>query len=106
MGRYQVGVRRACRCVRMTRSMCYYESVKDPLTALRQRTREFASAIGASIFHCDAKAGTWAKIGFIASIARKTCVCDVSGLGVTFPRRIDWRERRRLGRMRYGAWIL
>ena len=44
MGRYTVGMRQACRCVRMTRSMYYYRSRMDPLIALRQRTREIAHA--------------------------------------------------------------
>jgi putative transposase len=44
MGRYTVGLRQACRCVRMTRSMYYYRSRMDPQTALRQRMREIAHA--------------------------------------------------------------
>jgi putative transposase len=44
MGRYGVGSRRACRCVRLVRSMYYYRSHMDPLTALRERTRELAHA--------------------------------------------------------------
>jgi putative transposase len=42
MGRYEVSQRRACRLVRATRSLVYYRSRKDPLTALRQRMRELA----------------------------------------------------------------
>ena len=42
MGRYAVGLRQACRCVRMTRSMYYYRSRMDPQTALRHRMREIA----------------------------------------------------------------
>ncbi len=42
MGRYGVGNRKACRCVLLHRSMYYYQSRKDPLTALRQRVRELA----------------------------------------------------------------
>ena len=44
MGRYQIGNRQACRCVRLHRSACYYESRRDPQTALRQRMRELAHA--------------------------------------------------------------
>lgn len=44
MCRYGVGTRRACRCVPLRRSVYYYGSCKDPLTALRQRVREFAHA--------------------------------------------------------------
>ena len=44
MGRYGVGSRRACRCVRLVRSMYYYRSIMDPLTSLRQRVRELAHA--------------------------------------------------------------
>jgi putative transposase len=44
MGRYAVGMRQACRCVRMPRSMFYYRSRMDPRTALRQRMREIAHA--------------------------------------------------------------
>src|SRR5277367_4899245 len=44
MGRYTVGMRQACRCVHMTRSMYYYRSRLDPQTALRQRMREIAHA--------------------------------------------------------------
>jgi len=42
MGRYSVGNRQACRCVRLHRSMYYYRSRMDPLPALRQRVRELA----------------------------------------------------------------
>jgi len=44
MSRYSVGTRRACRCVPLRRSVFYYNSCRDPLTALRQRVREFAQA--------------------------------------------------------------
>jgi putative transposase len=44
MGRYTLGLRQACQCVRMTRSMYYYRSRMDPQTALRQRMREIAHA--------------------------------------------------------------
>ena len=44
MGRYTVGMRQACRCVQMTRSMYYYRSRMDPQTALRQCMREIAHA--------------------------------------------------------------
>jgi putative transposase len=44
MGRYTVGMRQACRCVQMTRSMYYYRSRMDPQTALRHRMREIAHA--------------------------------------------------------------
>jgi putative transposase len=44
MGRYTVGMRQACRCVQMTRSMYYYRSRMDPQTSLRQRMREIAHA--------------------------------------------------------------
>jgi putative transposase len=44
VGRYTVGLRQACRCVRMTRSMYYYRSRMDPQTALRHRMREIAHA--------------------------------------------------------------
>jgi putative transposase len=43
MGRYGVGNRQACRCVRLHRSMYYYRTRMDPLTALRQRVRELAN---------------------------------------------------------------
>ena len=42
--RYSVTTRRACRCVRLYRSLYYYQSRRDPLTALRQRMRELAQA--------------------------------------------------------------
>jgi putative transposase len=42
IGRYEVSQRRACRVVQATRSLVYYQSRKDPLTALRQRMRELA----------------------------------------------------------------
>lgn len=44
MGRYAVGARQACRCIRLHRSMYYYRSRMDPLTALRQRVHELARA--------------------------------------------------------------
>ena len=44
MGRYGVGKRQACRCVRLHRSAYYYRSRKDPLTALRQRIHELTQA--------------------------------------------------------------
>ena len=44
MGRYRVGNRQACRCVRLHRSMYYYRTRMDPLPALRQRVRELAHA--------------------------------------------------------------
>jgi len=44
MGRYGVSARQACRCVRLKRSVFYYESIRDPLPALRQRMRELAHA--------------------------------------------------------------
>ena len=44
MGRYAVGARQACRCIRLHRSMCYYRSRMDPLTALRQRVHGLARA--------------------------------------------------------------
>ena len=43
-GRYGVGNRQACRCVLLHRSMYYYRSRMEPLTALRQRVRELAHA--------------------------------------------------------------
>ena len=39
MNRYGVGNRQACRCVLLHRSMYYYGSRMDPLTALRHRVR-------------------------------------------------------------------
>ena len=42
MGRHGVGNRKACRCVRLHRSMYYYRSRMNPLTALRERMRELA----------------------------------------------------------------
>ena len=44
MGRYGVGNRQACRCVKLHRSMYFYRSRMNPLTALRQRARELAHA--------------------------------------------------------------
>ena len=44
MGRYSVGLRRACRCARMSRASYRYCSRKDPQIALRQRVRELAQA--------------------------------------------------------------
>lgn len=44
ISRYGVGNRQACRCVRLHRSMYYYRSRMDPLTALRQRVCELAHA--------------------------------------------------------------
>jgi putative transposase len=44
MGRYAVGNRQACRCVRLHRSAYFYRSRMNPLTALRQRMRELAHA--------------------------------------------------------------
>jgi hypothetical protein len=44
MSRYTMGLRQACRCVRMTRSMYYYGSRMDPQAALRHRMREIAHA--------------------------------------------------------------
>jgi putative transposase len=41
-GQYGISQRRACRVVQATRSLLYYRSRKDPLTALRQRMREVA----------------------------------------------------------------
>ena len=42
MGHYRTSRRRACRLVRQHRSMQYYQSCKDPKTALRARMRELA----------------------------------------------------------------
>jgi hypothetical protein len=42
VGHYHVSQWRACRVVKATRSLVYYRSRKDPLTALRQRMRELA----------------------------------------------------------------
>jgi putative transposase len=44
MGRYGIGNRQACRCVRLHRSAYFYKSRKDPQPALRQRVRELAHA--------------------------------------------------------------
>src|ERR1700687_1400796 len=44
MCRNGVGNKQACRCVRLARSMYYYRSRMEPLTALRQRVRELAHA--------------------------------------------------------------
>ena len=44
MGRYGVGNRKACRCVRLHRSMYYYQSRMNPLTALRLRGQEVVRA--------------------------------------------------------------
>lgn len=44
IGRYGVGNRQACRCVKLHRSVYYYVSRMDPLTELRQRMRELAHA--------------------------------------------------------------
>lgn len=44
IGRYELSIKRACNCICLGRSVYYYESVRDPLTALRQRARELASA--------------------------------------------------------------
>jgi len=44
MGRYGVGNRKACRCVKLQRSVYFYRSRMDPLTELRQRVRELAHA--------------------------------------------------------------
>ena len=42
VGHYATSRRRACRIVRLHRSVNYYRSVKDPKTALRGRMRELA----------------------------------------------------------------
>lgn len=42
MARYSIGLRRACRCARMSRASYRYSSCKDPQLALRQRVRELA----------------------------------------------------------------
>jgi putative transposase len=42
VGHYATSRRRACRIVRLHRSVHYYRSVKDPRTALRGRMRELA----------------------------------------------------------------
>jgi putative transposase len=44
MGRYRIGAKRGCRCIRLRRSVYYYRSVRDPLLELRQRVRDLASA--------------------------------------------------------------
>jgi len=44
MNRYGVATKRACGCIRLRRSVYYYRSIRDPLTALKQRTREIAAA--------------------------------------------------------------
>ena len=44
MGRYTVSERRACRTARCWRSSLRYQSIRDPLTALRQRMRDVAHA--------------------------------------------------------------
>ena len=44
MVRYGVGNRKACRCVKLQRSVYFYESRMDPLIELRQRVRELAHA--------------------------------------------------------------
>jgi putative transposase len=44
MARYSVGLRRACRCARMSRASYSYTSQRDPQTALRQRVRELAQS--------------------------------------------------------------
>ena len=46
IGRYAISQRRACRVVQATRSLVYYRSRKDPLTALRQRMRELGPDAG------------------------------------------------------------
>jgi hypothetical protein len=40
MGRYGAGNRKACRCVRLHRSLSFYRSRMNPLTELRQRARQ------------------------------------------------------------------
>ena len=49
MGRYGVGNRKACRCVKLQRSVYFYESRMDPLIELLQRVRELTHAYDSDI---------------------------------------------------------
>lgn len=49
MGRYGVGNRKPCRCVKLQRSVYFYESRMDPLIELRQRVRELTHAYDSDI---------------------------------------------------------
>ena len=44
MGRYGVGNRKACQCVKLRRSVYFYRSRMDPLIELRGCVRELAHA--------------------------------------------------------------
>jgi hypothetical protein len=85
LGHYRTNRRRACRLVGQHRSMQYYQSCKDPKTALRARMRELAQGsgsdmvIGACTFCCGVKAGHWARSRPIGSTPKSTCNCARSG---------------------------
>ena len=64
MGRYAVGMRQACRCVRMTRSMYYYRSRMDPQTALRHQ--RIAVGDASAVKECISAYG-----GLVRSLARR-----------------------------------
>jgi len=108
-GRYTVGLRQACRCVRMTRSMYYYRSRMDPQTALRHRMREIAHVrvrFGYRRIYIMLRREGWdvGKDRFYRVYREENLGLRRSVLGVTYLRYTAWSADRRLERTKCGEW--
>jgi len=111
MGRYTVGLRQACRCVRMTRSMYYYRSRMDPQTALRQRMREIAHArvrFGYRRVYIMLRREGWdvGKDRFYRVYREENLGLRRSAPGATCLRCTGWSASRQLERTTCGEWTL
>lgn len=113
MGRYRVGTRQPCRCVRLRRSAYYYRSCKDPLTArppcgnacMNSLRHACDLDIGVFTCFCGVKAGMSARTGSIVCTARKTWLCAESVPGAMCRQHIECRSAQQVDLMRSGEWI-
>src|SRR3569833_677790 len=88
MGRDGVGNRKACRCVKLQRSVYFYRSRMDPLIELRQRVRELGHARVRFGFRRFFLLLLW--VGWDVGMDRFYCVYSEENLGLRRKRR--WRH--------------
>lgn len=112
MGRYGVGNRKACRCVKLQRSVYFYRSRMDPLTELRQRVRELAHArvrFGYRRIYMLLRREGWdvGKDRFYRVYCEENLgFCGASGPGDMCRRCIESGSDQQEDRMKFGAWTL